>query len=88
MWLSFFLRNIYECTKDFSPLYKGVDCINGFAKTYFPEEFNASERKPISIESIKHIQKLCEEEDDELRWLIALISDTGMRLGETVGLLK
>jgi len=26
--------------------------------------------------------------DDELRWLIALISDTGMRLGEAVGLLK
>ena len=26
--------------------------------------------------------------DDELRWLIALISDGGMRLGEAVGLLK
>ena len=67
---------------------KGIECINGFAKTYFPEEVNASERKPISIESNKHIQKLCREKDDELRWLIALISDTGMRLGEAVGLLK
>ena len=67
---------------------KGVDCINGFAKTYFPEEINVSERKPISIEAIKYIQKLCREEDDELRWLIGLISDTGMRLGEAVGLLK
>ena len=26
--------------------------------------------------------------DDEMRWLIALISDTGMRLGEAAGLLK
>ena len=26
--------------------------------------------------------------DDDLRWLIALLSDTGMRLGEAVGLLK
>ena len=28
------------------------------------------------------------EIDDDLRWLIALLSDTGMRLGEAVGLLK
>ena len=28
------------------------------------------------------------ELDDDLRWLIALLSDTGMRLGEAVGLLK
>ena len=28
------------------------------------------------------------EMDDDMRWLIALISDTGMRLGEAVGLLK
>ena len=28
------------------------------------------------------------EIDDDIRWLIALISDTGMRLGEAVGLLK
>ena len=26
--------------------------------------------------------------DDDMRWLIALISDTGMRLGEAVGLLN
>ena len=26
--------------------------------------------------------------DDDLRWLIALLSDTGMRLGEAVGLLN
>ena len=26
--------------------------------------------------------------DDDLRWLIALLSDTGMRLSEAVGLLK
>ena len=26
--------------------------------------------------------------NDEVRWLVALISDTGMRLSEAVGLLK
>ena len=34
------------------------------------------------------MQSLCKDIDDEMRWLIALISDTGMRLGETAGLLK
>ena len=34
------------------------------------------------------MQTLCRQKDDEIRWLVALISDTGMRLGEAVGLLK
>ena len=34
------------------------------------------------------ILSLCREYNDDLRWLIALLSDTGMRLGEAVGLLK
>jgi integrase len=29
---------------------------------------------------------LCREFDDDMRWLIALISDTGLRLGEAAGL--
>ena len=45
-------------------------------------------RKPIPIKDIKYIQSLCREYDDDLRWLIALLSDTGMRLGEGAGLLK
>jgi len=28
----------------------------------------------------------CREIDDDMRWLIALISDTGLRLGEAAGL--
>ena len=34
------------------------------------------------------MQSLCKDIDDEMRWLIALISDSGMRLGEAAGLLK
>mgnify|MGYP000145766462 CR=1 FL=1 len=47
-----------------------------------PESNNVEIRKPIPIKDIKHIQSLCREYDDDLRWLIALLSDTGMRLGE------
>jgi len=67
---------------------EGISCINAFSKTYMPENNNVEIRKPIPIRDIKHIQSLCIEKDDDLRWLIALLSDSGMRLGEGVGLLK
>jgi integrase len=67
---------------------EGLDCSNAFAKTYFPDDDNAQSRQPISIQDIRKVQSLCRETDDEMRWLIAVISDTGMRLGEADGLLK
>ena len=67
---------------------EGLDCSNAFARTYFPDDDNAQSRQPISIQDIKKVQSLCKDLDDEMRWLIALISDTGMRLGEAAGLLK
>ena len=67
---------------------EGINCINAFSKTYMPDKENLDIRKPIPPKDIKHIQSLCREHDDDLRWLIALLSDTGMRLGEGVGLLK
>ena len=67
---------------------EGISCINAFSKTYMPENNSAEIRKPIPLKDIRHIQSLCREYDDDLRWLIALLSDTGMRLGEGAGLLK
>ena len=67
---------------------EGLDCSNAFARTYFPDDDNAQSRQPISIQDIRKVQSLCRDTDDEMRWLIALISDTGMRLGEAAGLLK
>ena len=66
----------------------GLDCSNGFARTYFPEDDSIVSRKPLPINKIKLIQNLCKEKDDEMRWILALVSDTSMRLGEAVGLLK
>jgi integrase len=67
---------------------EGLECSNAFAKTYFPDDDKAQARQPISIQGIRKVQSLCRVTDDEMRWLIALISDTGMRLGEAAGLLK
>ena len=67
---------------------EGLDCSNGFAGTYFPDIERIDERKPIPVELIKRVQHKCKKQDDDLRWLVALLSDSGMRLGEAVGLLK
>ena len=41
---------------------------------------------PIPLETIKVIQQECMKINDPNRWLIALLSDTGMRLSEALGL--
>ena len=44
------------------------------------------ERQPIPLDAIRRIQLDCIAIDDEMRWLLAIISDTGMRLSEAAGL--
>ena len=62
---------------------------NAFSGTYMPDRAYASpSRKPIPNDILQLIQKRCMEIDDEARWLVALISDTGMRLSEAAGLSK
>lgn len=64
----------------------GVDVKNPFAGVYLASRGDAKKRKPLSSQSLKLLQKACmEADDDDLRWLIALISDTGMRLAEAAG---
>ena len=64
----------------------GLDCKNAFSRVYLPDLDDSKKRKPIPIENIRQIQQDFREEDDEARWLVALISDTGMRLSEATGL--
>jgi integrase len=64
----------------------GLDCKNAFSRVYLPDLDDSKKRKPIPIENIRQIQQDCREADDEARWLVALISDTGMRLSEAAGL--
>ena len=53
-----------------------------------PQGLPVTERQPIPIDDIRKIQQKCFEQDDGLCWIIALLSGTGMRLGEAIGLLK
>ena len=64
---------------------QGLTCVNAFANTFLPSD-ERPKRAVISCEDIKRIQKACLSIADERRLLIALISDTGMRLSEALGL--
>ena len=64
----------------------GLECKNPFAKTYIPELEDSIQRMPIPLETIKMIQQECMKINDPNRWLVALLSDTGMRLSEALGL--
>ena len=65
----------------------GLACPNVFANVFIPDDEKASTRLPIPDDNLVAIQKECVELDDDVRWLVALISDTGMRLAEAAGLL-
>ncbi len=65
----------------------GLSLKNHFSGLRFDRFAGVGSIEPIPIKTIRAIQKRCIEIYDELRWLIALISDTGMRLAGSTGLL-
>jgi hypothetical protein len=52
---------------------------NPFVGVYHDRQAGILVRKPIPLDAIKVLQSECLSIDDDMRWLIALISDTGMR---------
>ncbi|MBB4054075.1 integrase, partial [Devosia subaequoris] len=66
---------------------EGITAPNPFVGVYLNRQERAEDRKPISLPDIRSVQAKCRELDDDVRWLVALISDTGMRLAEAAGLL-
>ena len=63
----------------------GLSIINPFSNVYFDRSAGVL---PVQPEDIKKVQEECYRADDEKRWLVALIADTGMRLAEGAGLLR
>ena len=45
-------------------------------------------RPSVPTDVIAAVQQRCLEMDDEARWAVALVSDTGLRLSEALGLIK
>lgn len=51
-----------------------------------PIEENKPKRSPIPSHNLEHLRYQCKKLDDDLRWLLALLIDSGLRLGEATGL--
>mgnify|MGYP001560448749 FL=1 len=66
----------------------GLAIVNPFSNVYFDHSVGVKKRLPVKPEDIKKVQAECYKSDDEKRWLIGLIADTGMRLAEGAGLLR
>jgi len=57
-----------------------LDLKNPFTGMYYDKTAGVSKRLPIPIGDIRKVQDQCRLIDDEMRWLVDLISDTGLRL--------
>ena len=66
----------------------GLSIVNPFSNVYFDQSQGVKKRIPVKPEDIEKVQQECYKADDEKRWLIALIADTGIRLSEGAGLLR
>ena len=85
------VKRNFECIRaiwNFAAREHGVDIVNPFSNMNYGNGRGPLKRKSIPIEHIKKVQTLCYDMDDEIRWLVAILSDTGMRLSEAVGLIK
>ena len=47
---------------------------------------DAEKRESFTPDELAKVKELCLAKDDEIRWLLAMLVDTGARLGEVVGL--
>jgi integrase len=73
---------------NFSAREHGIMTANPFANMNLGGGKAPKKRHPIPTKDIRTIQKLCKEIDDDMRWIIATLSDSGMRLAEVLGLHK
>ena len=73
---------------NFAASEQGLSITNPFAGVYYDRTAGVSDRLPIPADALTAIQARCRVLDDDLRWLVALVSDTGMRLAEAAGMTR
>ena len=59
---------------------------NPFVGVYHDRSKGVVTRKPIPLDALRLVQRECMQIDDDIRWIVALVSDTQMRLAEAAGL--
>jgi integrase len=61
---------------------------NPFSGVFYDRKLGVQTRFPLPIKDLTEVKAQCQTYDDELRWAVALVADTGMRLAEAVGLAR
>ena len=82
------IYNALNSTLNFTINEYALDISNPFSRVYFDRSAKVKKRLPIPADILKQIQSECFRIDDDMRWLVALISDTGLRLSEAAGLCR
>ena len=67
---------------------EGSELSNPFKGLFVDKTIRPKKRMPIPLNDLQRVQQQCWHADDELRWIVAAISDTGCRMAEIVGLSK
>ena len=73
---------------NFAASEQGLTLNNPFAGVYYDRSAGVSDRTSVPAGALAVVQAKCRELDDDLRWLVALVSDTGMRLAEAAGMTR
>jgi len=64
----------------------GITMTNPFSRVYYDRAAGVEGRQPFPLATIRSLQEECRNLDDDMRWLVALVSDTGLRIAEAAGL--
>ena len=73
---------------NFAASEQGLTLNNPFSGVYYDRSAGVSSRTSVPAHALTTIQVKCRKVDDDLRWLVALVSDTGLRLAEAAGMSK
>jgi hypothetical protein len=66
----------------------GIQPNTAFSGIYLGENEAPKRRYVPTADELRRLQQMCKQYDDEPRWILGLISDTGLRLSEAIGLSK
>jgi len=61
---------------------------NPFSGVFYDRNSGVQTRFTLPLKDLAKVKAQCQTYDDELRWAVALVADTGMRLAEAVGLAR
>lgn len=73
---------------NFAASEQGLTMTNPFSGVYYDRSAGVSDRTSVPADALSTVQARCHAHDDDLRWLVALVSDTGMRLAEAAGMTR